>query len=160
MRGLLQRGLSKSGGPARRASRLPLLLALAGCAVPIELPPQFLILEGPDFRAVTGDDARLWIRDFEEPNTATLEFWTEALEYDLREQRGYELVAKGDTASRSGRPGRWLEFAANTGGQRTGYLIAIWVNGARVRTVEFAAADKVFREQVDGVRAALPTTRD
>ncbi len=134
------------------------LLALVGCAAPIELPPQFLVLQGDTFRAVTGDDARLWVRDFEEPNVASLEFWGEALRYDLCEQRGYELVGRGEVRSRGGDLGQWFEFAANVHGQRTGYLIAFWVDGARIRTVEFAAADKAFRAQVDGVRAALATT--
>ena len=138
------------------------LLGLAGCTV-IELPKDFLVLDqfdgAEDFRAVTGDDARVWIREFEDPNAADREFWRQAVEYDFTQQRGYELVAKGEVKNRSEVTGDWFECAANVGGERFGYLVAVWVSGKQIRTVEFTARADVWKARVESVRAALRTVR-
>lgn len=138
-----------------------LLSALAGgCAAPIRLPKDFLVLDATvGYQAVTGDDARVWIRDFEDPNEASLSFWAKAVEHEFTQQRGYDLVAKGSVKNRRGQEGAWFECAANVGGERIGYLVAIWVDGDEVQVVEFAARAEVFAERVEAVRAALPTVR-
>ena len=47
---------------------------------------------------MTGDDARVWVRRFQDPNGADLAFWAEALEHDFVDQRGYDpLELSGDT---------------------------------------------------------------
>lgn len=133
---------------------------MAACAAPIRLPGEFLVLgDSDEFRAVTGDDARVWIREFEDPNAAALSFWTTALEHDFVQQRGYDLVGKGDVKNRSGETGAWFECGANVGGERIGYLVAIWVRGRVVQVVEFAARADVFAARVESVRAALTTVR-
>lgn len=136
------------------------LLALGACSLPIQLPKDFVQLEEyEEFHAVTGDDARLSIREFEDPHEAPLEFWAQAVEYDFTQQRGYQLVGSGEVRNHSGLPGRWLECAADVSGERTGYLVAIWVDGYEVQVVEFAARADVFKARVEGVRAALATVR-
>ena len=145
---------------SRHCVRSCLLLGslLAACAVPMQLPKDFLRLQdSADFRAVTGDDARVWFRRFEDANAATLEFWAEAVEHDFTQQRGYELVGKGDVKDRDGELGRWFECAANVRGERICYLVAIWVDGTEITVVEFAARADVFKARVDSVRAALRT---
>jgi len=132
---------------------------LGGCAATMELPKDFLHLaDSADFRAVTGDDARVWIRTFDDDNEATLEFWADSLANDFT-QRGYELVGKGEVTNGNGRPGRWFECAANVRGERIGYLVAIWVDGDDVTVAEFAARAEVFGKRVESVRAALRTVR-
>lgn len=136
-----------------------LLVALAcGCAAPIRLPKDFLVLErAGDYQAVTGDDARVWIRDFEDPNRASLAFWTSAVEHEFTQQRGYDLVAKGAIKNRAGDEGAWFECAANVRGERVGYLVAVWVDGRDVHVVEFAARAETFAARVESVRSALKT---
>jgi len=147
----------------RSLVRSLLLLAcavLGACAVPMDLPKEFLRLQdSADFRAVTGDDARVWLRRFDDANAATLEFWTQALEHDFRLQRGYELVGKGEVKNRDGQGGRWFECSANVRGERVGYLVAIWVDGTEITVVEFAARAEVFKARVEAVRTALGTVR-
>ncbi len=146
----------------RTGARWLLLFAvaqLAACAATMELPKDFLRLqEGGDFRAVTSDDARVWIRKFDDANAATVEFWAEALANDFT-QRGYEPVDKGEVTNRDGRPGRWFECAANVRGDRIGYLVALWVDGKTITVAEFAARAEVFKARVESVRAALGTVR-
>ncbi|MBL9078456.1 MAG: hypothetical protein JNL08_13185 [Planctomycetes bacterium] len=135
-------------------------LSAAGCGISMRLPQDFLRLETDgDLRAVTGDDGRIWARVFHDDNTASLAFWSQALEHDLVDQRGYERIARGEFDGRRGAAGVWLECAANVRGERVGYLIALWVDGNDVRTVEFAARADVFAERIEAVRAALPTVR-
>lgn len=143
-----------------RGVGLGLFLLFAGCATQIDLPKDFLQLsDGVQFQAVTGDDARVWIRDFEDPDAASREFWAQAVEYDFVQQRGYELIAKGEVKNRSGAAGDWFECAANVGGERVGYLVAVWVSGTKIKVVEFAARDEVWKARVESVRAALRTVR-
>jgi hypothetical protein len=137
-----------------------LFLLFAGCATQIDLPKDFLQLsDSVQFQAVTGDDARVWIRDFEDPDAASREFWAQAVEYDFVQQRGYELIAKGEVKNRSGTAGDWFECAANVGGERVGYLVAVWVSGTKIKVAEFAARNEVFKARVESVRAALRTVR-
>jgi hypothetical protein len=137
-----------------------LFLLFAGCATQIDLPKDFLQLsDGVQFQAVTGDDARVWIRDFEDPDAASREFWAQAVEYDFVQQRGYELIAKGEVKNHSGTAGDWFECAANVGGERVGYLVAVWVSGTKIKVAEFAARNEVFKARVESVRAALRTVR-
>ncbi|MBL8750898.1 MAG: hypothetical protein JNK78_17185 [Planctomycetes bacterium] len=140
----------------------PLVAALSvvACATPIRLPKDFLELHSSGaFRAVTGDDARVWVREFEDPNSASLAFWATALEHEFTQQRGYDIVGKGAVKNRDGDEGAWFECAANVAGRRVGYLCALWVDGRDVQVVEFAADAEVFAARVEGVRAALKTVR-
>src|SRR5690606_2374573 len=86
----------RHGGVLMRAALLCALLALAAsCSVTMDLPQDFLRLETTgDLKAVSGDDARIWVREFETPDEAPLAFWVEALRHDLVQQRGYDLIAE------------------------------------------------------------------
>lgn len=143
---------------SRSTAAACLLLVAGACRVPVQLPPEFVQLEDYDeFTAVTGDDARFCLREFEAPQAAPLEFWAQAVEFDFTQQRGYQLVGKGALTNREGRGGHWIECLANVSGERVGYLVAVWVNGAVVQVAEFAAREEVFKARVDAVRGALTT---
>jgi|SRR5712671_761069 len=144
---------------------LPLLACLlGGCSTTMQLPADFLQLRGESgFKSVTADDARVWIREFADPNEGKLEFWTESLDRDLAGQRGYAPVGKGEVKDADGRAGRWLEYSANVRGEKVGYLIAVFVldksllRQQHVRVVEFSAREAVYAARVAAVRAALAT---
>jgi hypothetical protein len=140
----------------------------AGCAVPVELAKDFVTLSAyddyPDYRAVTGDDARVWLRRFDDHNDGDLAFWAQALAHDFAE-RGYDVIEQGEVEDAGGEQGHWLRCAANVQGERTGYLVAVWVaphswsDGCTVTVFEFAARDDVFAARVDDVKKALATVR-
>ncbi len=145
----------------RGAALAALALFAGACSISMRLPKDFLRLEsrGHDLQAVTGDDARIWAREFRDANEAPLSFWAAAIEHDLVQQRGYELVAKGEVEGKRGAGGVWLECAANVRGERIGYLIGLWVHGREVRVLEFTARAEVFAARIDEVKKALPTVR-
>lgn len=144
-----------------RGFALVVLASLASaCSVSMQLPKDFLELEdGDELKAVTGDDARVWARVFEDDHEASLAFWAAAVEHDLVQQRGYDLVAKGELEGKRSAAGTWFECAANVRGERIGYLLALWVAGDEVRVVEFTARAEVFAARVEAVKKALPTVR-
>jgi hypothetical protein len=143
-------------------------LFCAGCVAPVDLSRDFVTLSAhddyPDFRAVTGDDARVWLRRFDDENDGDLPFWSQALTHDFAE-RGYDVIEQGEVADAAGATGHWLRCAANVQGEHTGYLVAVWVAprtwgaGCRVTVFEFAARDEVFAARVDDVKKALATLR-
>ncbi len=146
------------------------LLAAACATRPIDLPASFVELQdaGQGLRAMTSDDARLWHRAMYDRTDADVAFWAESLENDLLE-RGYEVVGEADVESRDGARGRLLECTANVGGERVGYLVAVWarrpspfafwLDGTWLQIVEFAAAQEAYDAHVGAVRAALGTVR-
>jgi len=109
--------------------------------------------------------ARVWVREIYDPTPGNLEFWAGNLERDCVAERGYELLAKGETRNLANEPGRWLEFSTNARGKRVDYLIAVWAHRAWLRkgdwiqVVEFAADHDVYVKRVESVRSALATVR-
>ena len=156
-----------SSNVSDRVRRLapPLLLALiAGCASPIRatLPDDFLELDGPprELKAVTADDARLWVREFPDRDGGQLEFWSDSLRNDLIEQRGYEPLGEPEEITDgTGRRGIVQTYAVRHLGADQRYLIAVFVLGSgkdqRVRTAEFVAPTALFDGYVDDIRTAL-----
>ncbi len=140
-------------------------LALAGGCAPLEmeLPQGFLQLETghEELKATTPDEARLWVREFDDRDQGDLSFWSSTLQNDLERRRGYRLVRVDDTEDAAGRAGVVMELAATVEGEPQGYLIAIFVIAGgstnTIRVVEFVARDAVFAEHAGAVRAALRT---
>ena len=151
-----------------RSSRVPIvgLLLLAGCrSIAMDLPAPFLQLDTPgaELKATTPDDARLWVREFEDRDRGGLAFWAATLQNDLAGNRGYQLVAADDVRDAAGRVGRLLHLEASANGERWSYLVAVFVVEGMfshtIRVAEFVARDTVFATYADAVRAALPTLR-
>ena len=153
---------------ALRSLSLAALLGMTACATPIELPSSFVELgdSGDGYRAMTSDDARIWVRTMYDATEGEVSFWAETLKRDLVEQRGYQFVREGEVENAAGEQGRWLEMTANHRGERVDYLIAIWSrerswpwSGVALRVVEFAAAHEAFASRLAEVRTALATVR-
>lgn len=145
---------------------LLVLLPLGACSLSMQLPATFLVLEGDGgYRAMTGDDGRVWVREFDDPDDGNLSFWTEALRDDLLRNRGYQLTREGPVRDGAGRAGHLLECTATLEGERHGYLVAVfalpggWFTGSAVRVCEFTAREEVYARHVDAVRLAIPTLR-
>ena len=144
---------------------LAVLATFAACT-PIQLPQDFVELGagGDGYRGVTADDARLRVRNLYDSTEGSVDFWADTLSNDCVQQRGYELVDRGELKDRDGASGRWLQFAANAGGEKVGLYIAIWVRPRLLRkdylqVAEFVARDAVFTARLPAVRQALATLR-
>ena len=144
-------------------------LLLASCAsVSMDVPDDFLRLtsqESDDVRAVTADGARIWVREFDVNDDASLSFWTEALTNDLVERRGYRLEEPQTVSGAGGLEGVLLEGGCTVDGQEQGYLVAVFLvpgslfSSDRVRTVEFTAERALFDQHEEAVREAIATVR-
>ena len=136
------------------------LVRRAAVTEPIDLPAAFVHLRdsGVGFRALTSDDARLWVREWKDPTEASAQFWADMLQQDLV-QRGYERKGGGEAKDQAGRTGLWHEFDANVRGERVHYLIAVWVDGAVVQVVEFGASGDAYGKHRPAVQAAFATLR-
>lgn len=148
-----------------RASSLLIVAALplGSCAIQMDLPQEFLVLQtsGDQLKATTPEDARVWVREFADPDGGTLDFWAATLKNDLIDNRGYRLQREDDVQDGSGRPGRLMELLATVGGEQQGYLVAVFtvpgMFGDSVRVLEFAARKEVYDRHVESVRAAIST---
>jgi hypothetical protein len=132
----------------------------------MQLPEDFLVLEEGigSFRAVTADEAKVWVRDFSpEARDGTLTFWRDALKKDFTENRGYVVLEENDTKDGAGRKGFELLCESQVNGRDRRYLIAVFVIetvfGNDVRTVEYTAEKGDFDEHVESVRKAIASLR-
>jgi len=140
------------------------LFALSACsALEMNLPPDFLQLQtgGFELKAITPDDGRLWVREFQDRDQGSLRFWASSLKVDLEENRGYSPVEESEIRDDHGREGIQMQFAVTTEGEPHGYLVALFVfEGSSTNTIriaEFVAPRTVFEQQLEGVEAALVT---
>jgi len=147
-------------------SGLTLLATFAACKAPMELPQDFVELGagGDGYRGVTADDARLRVRNLDDSTEGNVDFWADTLRNDCVQQRGYELVDRGELLDRDGESGRWLQFTANVGGEKVGLFLAVWVRSRLLgkpylQVAEFAARDAVFTARLPAVLQALTTLR-
>jgi len=151
--------------------RAPVLMLLvcafaASCSLQMTLPPGFLRLkarEAGDLKAVTADDARIWVREFAVENDSNLDFWAQAVTADLKDARGYQLAPDGDGHDGAGNLGKRFVGEVTTGGETCGYFVAVfflprgWLGNDKVRVVEFTAKKALFDRQLDAVRNAVAT---
>ncbi len=151
---------------SRRALGTLALFMLGGCSsIEMELPPDFLQLQtgGFELKAITPDDARLWVREFEDRDQGDLQFWASSLKVDLEENRGYSPVEETELRDDQGREGIQMRFALTTEGEPHGYLVAVFVfegsSTNTIRVAEFVAPSGVFQHHLEGVKAALVTIK-
>jgi len=150
---------------ASRSAVLGLCLLAGACAIEMDLPEPFLQLDTPGswLKATTPDDARLWVREFADPDQGSVQFWSEALKNDLTRNRGYALVETGEARDQEGREGVRMEFRTTTQGERVGYLVAVFVlpgsSSNTIRVLEFTAREAVFASHVDAVVVAIGSLR-
>jgi len=140
-------------------------MLLGACAgLRLDVPAPFLRLHtsGDEVKAVTPDDARLWVRTFADPDGGDLGFWSETLRRNLV-ARGYEVQEPSEVHDAAGRQGRCFRCAATVDGARFGYLVAVFVSAGsgahQIAVVEFTALEAAFSAHVDDVLRALATLR-
>lgn len=140
------------------------VLTTTGCLT-LTPPDGFLVVEQSrdEFRAVSSDEAKLWVREFKDRLQGDYGFWVDALKNDFEENRGYTLLSEQEVTDDKGRTGLELliEVTADGGPQR--YLITVFVREGMfsntIRVAEFVAAKTVFDEHLEGVRSAVRSLR-
>lgn len=156
--------MSCAASDLRRVLAVAGLWLLGSCSIAMDVPPPFLQLESPgdELKATTPDDARLWVREFADPDEGDASFWSDALGHDL-ELRGYQPVGDvEDVRDAEGRVGHLRTYTVDVDGREHGYLVAVfvrstWLGDHFVRVAEFVAPKARFDELAPAVRAALAT---
>lgn len=136
----------------------------AGC-ITMQVPERFLVVEqGPSvLRALTPEESKIWVRDFEDDTKASLAFWKDAVKADLIQNRGYTLVEEGVVKDGDGHDGVAMMLEATLGGRPVRELLGVFVIPGifsnTVRVAEFVADKEAFDREVAGVRTSLATLK-
>jgi hypothetical protein len=150
--------------------RLFLLLALTALAVgacrvsEVRTPNGFVALDEDDiqwrdyvWKAVSPDGAVVVVRERDNKEEGSLEFWAEALEREVIERQGYKLIDKGPVQGRNVK-GTQLNFEALYGGQPYFYSVAIFTDEDSIVTVETAASAEVWERHEAALQGAVQST--
>ncbi len=139
-------------------------LALTSC-VAIDLPNDFLEVDRGlgELKAVSSDGALFWTRKFKDPHRGNLEFWSNALESDFADNRGYVMLEQGETTLAGGRQRYESVWETRTRGVSYRYLVTLEVIqgwfGNKIVVSEFVAPSATFDGYVDEVRAAVASMK-
>ncbi len=126
-------------------------------AVDLSMPEGFLIVnrKRKEVKAVTSNDAKLWVRELAVSKNGSIKFWADALVNHLVTNRGYELIDARIISGKHGREGRELTFDVVAGGVPSRYLVTLfvrrrpfWSRNNAIRVIEFVAPRNEFEEYV------------
>jgi hypothetical protein len=149
------------------ASLLVLALAttMASSCITMQVPERFLVVDsgGSHLKAITPEESKLWLRDFDDGDRGGLAFWRDALRADLKDNRGYVVISEAEVKDAAGTPGYEMVLESTVNGRPVRELLALFVYGGwladRIRVVEYVAEKETFEREVAGVRASLATIR-
>ena len=141
--------------------------ALAGCGPQFNfsLPERFVVLEDPGAsttgyvqRATTPDGVVVGLRALDHRVEGTLAFWSEAVVRQLRDQRGYAVLAEEDIAAAHGEPGRLVRLGRDLDGHSYRYTIAVFVTEDHVWIADAGGREEPFaalEPEIEGAIRAL-----
>ncbi|MEK6233196.1 MAG: hypothetical protein N2C14_00635, partial [Planctomycetales bacterium] len=126
-------------------------------------PKNFLAVQRDrdEFKAITSDESKLWIREIDDAANGSLSFWTEALKNHLTNRRGYSLIQETSVKDKQGRAGRELQFEVVAGGEAYRYQVTLfvtdapfWSSTSSVQVTQFLARREQFDVYLADVREA------
>ncbi|HEY4221874.1 MAG TPA: hypothetical protein VGO62_11030 [Myxococcota bacterium] len=145
-----------------RLSVLAVFLSSSAC-ISLTPPDRFLVVDnGSDsLKAISPEESKLWVRDFNDDDKGGLAFWHDALVDDLKKNRGYLVVAEADVKDGKGTPGKELVLESSVNGRTVRELLDLFVYGGifsdTIRVAEYVAEKDTFDKEVDGVRKSMTT---
>lgn len=144
---------------------LLLFALLASSCISFTPPDRFLVVEshGDELKAITPEESKLWIRDFDDDDKGGLPFWKDALRADLKDSRGYLVISEGDVKDGAGTAGKELVLESTVNGRPMRELLSLFVYPGwfsdTIRVVEYIAEKPAFDKEVDGVRKSVGTLK-
>jgi hypothetical protein len=136
-------------------------LGTAACAprVSLKTPPGFAVLEEQKeyaYRATSAEGVVIGVRTEKNEPKGNLEFWSEALDRQLR-MSGYAPEADGaDVRAAGGLSGRELRYVRKQSGRPHRLWIAVFVTDDRVWVVEAGGdADRFKEKQRKAIQKAI-----
>ncbi|MDP2342641.1 MAG: hypothetical protein Q8O67_16910 [Deltaproteobacteria bacterium] len=148
----------------RFAVVVAVVACLSGCLT-MQVPERFLVIEsGPGvLRALTPEESKIWVRDFDDDTKGSATFWKDALKADLIKNRGYTLINESQLQDGGGRQGIILTLEATLGGRPVRELMAVFVIPGlfsnTIRVAEYVADKEAFDAEVEGVKQGLTTLK-
>ncbi len=129
-----------------------------GCAR-IDAPDGYVELKDQhthDFKAVSarGNVIALTSRD-NEGDSATLKFWTEAVEYQKVDIDGMKLAKREEITAANGLDGTLFQFESGEGQGKIAYWVALYVTPSKIHTVEATGPADAIAEDRDLLRTAM-----
>jgi hypothetical protein len=131
----------------------------------MQVPERFLVIErGPGvLRALTPEESKIWVRDFDDDTKGSATFWKDALKADLIKNRGYTLINEAELSDGGGHKGIVLTLEATLGGRPVRELMGVFVIPGMfsntIRVAEYVADKEAFDAEVEGVKQGLTTLR-
>ncbi|MBI1947557.1 MAG: hypothetical protein HYS27_17840 [Deltaproteobacteria bacterium] len=141
------------------------LAAVAAACVSLEPPARFLVTDrsGDQLKAITPEESKLWVRRFDDEDKGGLDFWKDALKSDLKDNRGYLLVAEAPATDGTGAAGHTMTLETTVNGRPVRELLAVFVRpglcGDSIWVLEYVAPKDVFDKELASVTASLSTLR-
>jgi len=137
-----------------------------GCAtLQMDVPDRFLVIEeeGDSLKAMTPEESKIWVRDFDDDTFGSLTFWRDAVKGDLLKGRGYTLIEETNVKDGLGNDGIALVVETTLSGRPVKELLAVfivpgWFSNT-IRVAEFVADKAAFDSEVAGVKTSLSTLR-
>jgi D-tyrosyl-tRNA(Tyr) deacylase len=154
-----------------RSSWIALSCVLAMSCRVMDTPQGFVIVkhhlqfpllptgDGVQFAAVAASGSRLQVQEHCNAEGGSLEFWGAAVERELSEGRGYQLLGTQPLACASGLAGRELVFRSGADPATVHYLVAVFVDGDRLLVAEAGGEPQSFAGELPAIRTALATLR-
>jgi len=143
---------------------LGLLFALlaGACARPFvaSTPVGFVELEhqsreGFDYRSTQPDGLVTAVRVIANEPQGTLAFWSRAIQNQLRETRGYSLLAKRAVTSLDGTPGEQLQFGHDEGQKPHLYVLTLFADQDDIFIMEQGGEKELFERHRPELDAAV-----
>jgi len=109
-----------------------------------------------DFKAVSarGNIIALTSRD-NEGDSATLKFWTEAVEYQKVDIDGMKLAKRDEITAANGLDGTLFQFESGEGQGKIAYWVALYVTPSKIHTVEATGPADAIAKDKDLLRTAM-----
>lgn len=144
---------------------LALTLVASSSCISFTPPDRFLVVKntGSELKAITPEESKLWIRDFDDDDKGGLAFWKDALRADLKDSRGYVVISEGDVKDANGTAGKELVLESTVNGRAVRELLSLFVYPGffndSIQVVEYVAERASFDKEVDGVRKSITTLK-
>jgi hypothetical protein len=148
-------------------TRPVILLALAlaalsvGCGHAFEMaaPQNFVVLDEDDEqyaqRATSADGVVISVREIDNDNEGSLQFWTEAIRNRLRIVGGYALVSEAEVRAGSGERGKQMRFGRDEGSRPYFYWVTLFVTDDHVFVIEAGGRRETFERLQPQIERAI-----
>lgn len=142
-----------------------LLTAACGPVSTITAPGGFVMLEeeqlpyGVAHKAISADGAVVVVREQDNEPRGTLAFWSEALQREVTQGRGYELLEATDVRTTGGIQGRRMQFKGAHNETVYRYDVAVFLLDDSIVTVEVATPEASWEQHAGEFEATLLSLR-